>query len=286
MTDSLARDSTERIRRMVETAWVALASITIPMMLALFFFSEPIVKLYLGNKFRGLGPEFGIISLSLLPTVAVVLFRGHLDGKLKISPIMYANTAGVITIGVVTWILLDKGIVTLRAIAWTIVIIRWVQFAFVMWLLRYLFGVSVYSHEAARQVWAEDPGRLSANSGREADTSCCSTQFSSYKSHFSPPRWAVLSRQKLGLYTCFYGVFCVLIVIPFYLIFAEVQGVLQLQEIVGKSADAKVTLAVGDGFRPLTWVCAVPGVLPAGVATLRCKPRPQNSPRQSWNRPA
>ena len=65
----------------------------------------------------------------------------------------------------------------------------------------------------------------------------------------------MLSRQRLGLYTCFYGVFCVLIVLPFYLIFAEVQGVVALEEIVGKSADAKVTLPVGDGFRPLVWVC-------------------------------
>lgn len=70
-----------------------------------------------------------------------------------------------------------------------------------------------------------------------------------------PPALAVLSRQRLGLYTCFYGVFCVLIVLPFYLIFAEVQGVVQLSEIVGKSADAKVTLDIGDGFRPLIWVC-------------------------------
>lgn len=70
-----------------------------------------------------------------------------------------------------------------------------------------------------------------------------------------PPAFAVLSRQRLGLYTCFYGVFCVLIVLPFYLIFAEVQGILQLSEIVGKSADAKVTLSLGDGFRPLVWVC-------------------------------
>ncbi len=155
MTDSLAKDSTARIRRMVETAWIALAGITIPLMIGLYFFCEPIVKLYLGARFKGLGPEFGIISLSLLPTVAVVLFRGHLDGKLKISPIMYSNTAGVIAVGAVTWMLLDKNIVTLRAIAWTIVIIRWVQFAFVMWLLRYLFGVSLYRHAAVQQVWAK-----------------------------------------------------------------------------------------------------------------------------------
>ena len=71
-----------------------------------------------------------------------------------------------------------------------------------------------------------------------------------------PPALSVLSRQRLGLYTCFYGVFCVLIVLPFYIIFAEVQGVVNLAEFVGKSADAKVTLDVGDGFRPLVWVCA------------------------------
>lgn len=70
-----------------------------------------------------------------------------------------------------------------------------------------------------------------------------------------PPALAVLARQRLGLYTCFYGVFCVLIVIPFYLIFAEVQGVVNLSDFVGKSADAKVTLDIGDGFRPLMWVC-------------------------------
>ena len=38
-----------------------------------------------------------------------------------------------------------------------------------------------------------------------------------------PPAISVLTRQKLGLYTCFYGVFCLLIVLPFYIIFAEVQ---------------------------------------------------------------
>jgi hypothetical protein len=79
-----------------------------------------------------------------------------------------------------------------------------------------------------------------------------------------PPAISVLSRQRLGLYTCFYGVFCVLIVIPFYLIFAEVQGVIHLEEIVGKSADAKVTLDVGNGFRPLMWVCLAQACYLAG----------------------
>lgn len=79
-----------------------------------------------------------------------------------------------------------------------------------------------------------------------------------------PPAISVLRRQKLGLYTCFYGVFCLLIVLPFYLIFAEVQGVVQLSEYVGKSADAKVTLPVGDGFRPLVWVCVFQACYLAG----------------------
>ena len=133
---------------MVETSWIALAVFTLPLMLGLYVLCEPIVKLYLGASFSGLGEEFGIISLSLLPTVAVVLFRGHLDGKLKISPIMYANIVGVLAIGAITWFLLERNIVTLRAIAWAIVAIRWVQFAFVMWLLNRVFGVVPYRRES------------------------------------------------------------------------------------------------------------------------------------------
>ncbi|MFK7820854.1 MAG: lipopolysaccharide biosynthesis protein [Planctomycetaceae bacterium] len=155
MTDSLAKDSKERIRRMVETGWIALATFTLPMMLVLFMLCEPIVKLYLGTRFQGLGEEFGIISLSLLPTVAVVLFRGHLDGKLKISPIMYANILGVLAIGSITWYLLEQNTVTLRTIAWSIVAIRWLQFVFVMWLLNRMFGVIPYRREAVLQVWTK-----------------------------------------------------------------------------------------------------------------------------------
>lgn len=147
MTDSLAKDSNERVRDMIETTWIGLAIITIPMMIVLAVFCGPIVRLYLTAKFQGLAGEFGIISLSLLPTVAVVLFRGHLDGKLKISPIMYANIVGVVGIGLVSWWLIENKSVSLRAITWSIVAIRWIQFAFVMWLLRRLFGVSVYRHE-------------------------------------------------------------------------------------------------------------------------------------------
>ena len=188
MTDSLSKDSTDRIRRMVETAWIALASVTIPLMVALFLFCQPIVRLYLGSRFQGLGEEFGIISLSLLPTVAVVLFRGHLDGKLKISPIMYANIGGLIAVGAATWFLLDSNTVTLKAIAWTIVAIRWVQFAFVMWLLRYLFGVS---STATRLRWMRGTrfDHSSVSSGHEVDVRCCSTQSSSFKSHCFHPHW-------------------------------------------------------------------------------------------------
>jgi O-antigen/teichoic acid export membrane protein len=155
MTDSLAKDSKEKIRRMIETSWIALAVFTVPLMLVLFTLCEPIVKLYLGSKFQGLGEEFGVISLSLLPTVAVVLFRGHLDGKLKISPIMYANIVGVVAIGAITWFLLDRNMVSLQIIAWSIVAIRWVQFLFVMLLLNRMFGVVPYRHEAMLLVWSK-----------------------------------------------------------------------------------------------------------------------------------
>ena len=155
MTDSLAKDSKEKIRRMIETSWIALAVFTVPLMLVLFTLCEPIVKLYLGSKFQGLGEEFGVISLSLLPTVAVVLFRGHLDGKLKVSPIMYANIVGVVAIGAITWFLLDRNMVSLQIIAWSIVAIRWVQFLFVMLLLNRMFGVVPYRHEAMLLVWSK-----------------------------------------------------------------------------------------------------------------------------------
>lgn len=146
MTDSLAKDSNERVRDMIETTWIGLAILTIPMMAVLAAFCGPIVRLYLTAKFQGLAGEFGIISLSLLPTVAVVLFRGHLDGKLKISPIMYSNILGVAAIATVSWWLIDTDRVSLRTITWSIVAIRWVQFAFVMWLLRRTFGVAIYRH--------------------------------------------------------------------------------------------------------------------------------------------
>jgi O-antigen/teichoic acid export membrane protein len=152
MTDSLAKDSNERVRDMIESTWIGLAIFTIPIMAVLVLFCKPIVSIYLTSRFQGLAGEFGIISLSLLPTVAVVLFRGHLDGKLKVSPIMYANIIGVVAIGATTWFLIQNDRVSLRAITWSIVVIRWVQFAFVMWLLRRNFDVSLYRHSTFLQL--------------------------------------------------------------------------------------------------------------------------------------
>lgn len=144
MTDSLAKDSKRRVRETVEMTWTALALFTIPVMLGLFFFCEPVVELYLSAKYQSLAPEFGIVSLSLLPTVAVVLFRGHLDGTLKISPVMYSNIIGLIGIGTVAAWLMHTNAVSLKSIAIAIVWIRWLQFAFIMWILHRTFGVKVF----------------------------------------------------------------------------------------------------------------------------------------------
>ncbi len=155
MTDSLAKDSNERVRDMIEATWIGLTIFTVPIMLILALFCGPIVKLYLTAKFQGLSAEFGIISLSLLPTVAVVLFRGHLDGKLKVSPIMYSNILGVASITAVSWWLISSNQVSLRTITWSIVAIRWVQFGFVMWMLRRIFGVAIYRHEAFLKLYVQ-----------------------------------------------------------------------------------------------------------------------------------
>lgn len=152
MTDSLARDSEERVRELIETKWLALFVFSVPIMLVLYFFSEPITTLYLSHKHAGLAPEVGLISLSLLPTVAVVLFRGHLDGKLKVSPVMYSNIIGLAAIGGVTWWLHDNKAVTLHRITEAIVVIRWLQFAFILWVLRRTFHVSLYRREVLAQI--------------------------------------------------------------------------------------------------------------------------------------
>lgn len=152
MTDSLSRNSKQRVRDMVESSWLCLAIFTIPLMIGLYFFATPVVTLYLGYRYQALAGEFGLISLSLLPTVAVVLFRGHLDGQLKISPVMYANVIGLVAIGGVTWWLQHTDQVSLRSITLSIVVIRWIQFTFIMWVLRRTFGVALYRHSALKRL--------------------------------------------------------------------------------------------------------------------------------------
>ncbi len=147
MTDSIARGSRKRVRDMIESTWLALLIMLTPLMLGLYFLREPIVELYLGQRYSGLAMEFGVISLSLLPTVAVVLFRGHLDGRLQVSPVMYANVFAVAAIALTTAALLSSGKLSLLAITIAIVGIRWVQFAFILWVLRQTFGMSLYRHE-------------------------------------------------------------------------------------------------------------------------------------------
>lgn len=162
MTDSLAKDSKRRVREMVEMTWTALAVFTIPIMLGLFFFCKPVVTLYLGSKYQSLASEFGIISLSLLPTVAVVLFRGHLDGKLKVSPVMYSNIIGLLGIGAVTAWLMHTNSVSLKSITIAVVWIRWIQFALIMWVLHRTFRVKVFRRAV---VW-KLVGRLLTKLGR------------------------------------------------------------------------------------------------------------------------
>lgn len=154
MTDSLSKGSSERVRKMIEMTWIGLAAVTLPLMTMLYLFCKPVVTVYLSRKYQALAPEFGLISLSLLPTVAVVLFRGHLDGKMKVSPLLYANVFGLIAIGFVTWWLQRAGLVSLRSITLSIVVIRWAQFAFIMWLLHRLFGVRIYRRETVVEVSA------------------------------------------------------------------------------------------------------------------------------------
>jgi len=162
MTDSLAKDSKRRVRETVEMTWTALAAFTIPIMVCLFLFSKPVVTLYLGTKYQSLASEFGIISLSLLPTVAVVLFRGHLDGKLKVSPVMYSNIIGLLGMGAVTAYLLQTDSVSLKSITTAIVWIRWLQFVFIMWILHRTFRVKVFRRAV---VW-KLVGRVLTKMGR------------------------------------------------------------------------------------------------------------------------
>lgn len=142
MTDSIVRDSQDRVREMIETTWAGLCLIAVPLMAALFFLSKPIVTFCLSTKHQGLSQEFGIIALSLLPTVSIVIFRGHLEGRFRVSPIMWSNVFGIVAIGCVIGWLQWTDRIGLGAITQAIVAIRWLQFGFIMWLLCRAFGVS------------------------------------------------------------------------------------------------------------------------------------------------
>jgi len=61
----------------------------------------------------------------------------------------------------------------------------------------------------------------------------------------------LVQRQRLGFYACFYGIFMLLLVIPFHIIFLDIHGWLDIDDMLGRRSDAKVTLALGDGMKPM-----------------------------------
>ena len=139
--------------------------------------------------------------------------------------------------------LLMTSTVSLVQIASLIVGVRVVQFVIVMWLFRREFQVPLFDREYIRQ----SVNRLRTRTS----LMLLLFLFILIEVLLLVPTLAVVKRQRLGLYTCFYGVFFALITIPFFLIYMDARGMISMAELVGKSTDAKVTLDVGDGVRPM-----------------------------------
>jgi len=59
---------------------------------------------------------------------------------------------------------------------------------------------------------------------------------------------------KVSLYTSAYIIYTLLIGIPFFIIFAEVQNIFYISELIGRRLDAKVSLSLGDGVKPVTYM--------------------------------
>ncbi len=59
---------------------------------------------------------------------------------------------------------------------------------------------------------------------------------------------------KISLYTSAYIIYTLLIGIPFFIIFAEVQDIFYISKVIGRALDAKVTLSLGDGTIPITYM--------------------------------
>ncbi len=68
--------------------------------------------------------------------------------------------------------------------------------------------------------------------------------------------WFVIlfSKYKISLYTSFYIIYTLLIGIPFFIIFAEVQDIFYISKIINRGLEAKVTLHLNDGIRPITYM--------------------------------
>ena len=62
----------------------------------------------------------------------------------------------------------------------------------------------------------------------------------------------ILIARGLGIYLIFYLIFLILIAIPFFLIAADSNQLIDLAQLFGKSTDARVTLDLGNGLKPLT----------------------------------
>ncbi len=68
--------------------------------------------------------------------------------------------------------------------------------------------------------------------------------------------WFIIlfSKYKISLYTSFYIIYTLLIGIPFFIIFAEVQDIFYISKIINRGLEAKVTLHLNDGIRPITYM--------------------------------
>lgn len=60
-----------------------------------------------------------------------------------------------------------------------------------------------------------------------------------------------IRKSGITFYTVFFLIYDMLVFIPFYLIYLDVQGVFELDAILGRTVDAKTVLSMGSGIRPL-----------------------------------
>ncbi|HHD80466.1 MAG TPA: oligosaccharide repeat unit polymerase [Campylobacterales bacterium] len=64
----------------------------------------------------------------------------------------------------------------------------------------------------------------------------------------------LFSQYKISLYTSAYIIYTLLIGIPFFIIFAEVQDIFYISKIIDRGLEAKVALHLNDGIRPITYL--------------------------------